>query len=480
MAVSPTLVWFRNDLRLGDNPALAKALSRKGPVIPVYIWGPAEEAPWAPGGASRYWLHQSLAHLQADIARKGGALIVRRGGALDVLRRLIAETGAGAVYWNRRYEPAVIARDRAVKAGLREDGIEAESFNASLLFEPWDVTNKSGQPFQVFTPFWKHCLGREAPPAPLPAPKAIPGPARPPASETLESLALEPAIDWAGGIREAWNFGERAAEEALGRFLEEALGRYGKGRDCPAEMATSRMSPYLHFGEIGPRQIWRAANAAIAATGDEANGAKFLSEVGWREFSHHLLYHFPETPATALRAPFRSFPWSDDGAALVRWQRGRTGYPLVDAGMRELWHTGWMHNRVRMIAASFLTKDLLIPWQRGAAWFWDTLVDADLANNTQGWQWTAGCGADAAPYFRVFNPVSQGEKFDPAAHYIRRWVPELAGLPDAFVHKPWEAGAETLRRAGVVLGETYPERMVDHGEARERALAAYGSMKGRV
>ena len=476
MSNAPTLVWFRLDLRLEDNPALTAAVKRGGPVIPVHIHAPREEDPWAPGAASEYWLHQSLNALSASLECKRSRLIVRRGNTLETLRTLARETGAEAVYWNRRYEPAMRTRDEAVKTALRDDGLTAESLDSALLFEPWEVLTKQGGPYQVFTPFWRACLAKAEPSAPLPAPAKFPAPKSWPASESIDALGLEPAFNWAGGIHAAWTPGEAGAARRMDAFLEEVIGDYTANRERPDMQGTSRLSPHLHFGEIGPRQIWHALSTALSPS--TAKGAeKFLAELGWREFSHHLLYHFPHVPSEPLRPAFANFPWADDPQSLRAWQRGRTGYPIVDAGMRELWTTGWMHNRVRMVVASFLTKDLLLPWQAGARWFWNTLVDADLANNTQGWQWTAGCGADAAPYFRIFNPVSQGEKFDPDGAYVRRWVPELAHVPAKWIHRPWEAPDAVLKQAGVTIGKTYPAPIVDHAEARIRALEAYETIK---
>jgi deoxyribodipyrimidine photo-lyase len=444
--MSPTLLWFRQDLRLADNPALAAAVARGGPVIPVYVWSPEEEGSAAPGAACRWWLHQSLKALDASLRPLGSRLIVRRGPARATLGALAAETGATAVLWNRRYEPAVSARDREVKASLAAAGLAVESFNSALLFEPWELATGSKTPFQVFTPFWRACLSRPAAPAPLRAPAAIAAPVRWPETLPLSSLALEPAIDWTGGIAAAWTPGEAGAQAALRAFLRGAVEAYPVARDRPAEPGTSRLSPHLHHGELGPRQIRAALDPA-----DPGAGA-YLRELGWREFAHHVLFHFPHTVDRPLRPAFAHFPWADAPAALRAWQRGRTGYPLVDAGMRELWATGWMHNRVRMVVASFLTKHLLLPWQEGARWFWDTLVDADQANNTLGWQWVAGSGADAAPYFRIFNPATQAEKFDPEGRYVRRWVPELGS-------------------------DRYPAPIVDHAWARSRALAALATTR---
>jgi deoxyribodipyrimidine photo-lyase len=475
-----SLVWFRHDLRLADNPALSAAVSTGGPVIPVFIWSPAEEGRWQPGAASRWWLHKSLTALDVSLRERGSRLIIRRGPALEALRKLVDESGATAVYWNRRYEPAVIERDSVLKAALHQDGLIAESFSGSLLFEPWRVQTLKGQPIQVFSAFWKACLGLAEPTPPQRASTQIAGPRNWPAPVKLTDLALEPRIDWAGGLRASWRPGEAGAAEQLSRFLEEGLFEYATERDRPDRPGTSRLSPHLHFGEISVRQIWSAVCELKRSRGPQACSdatGVYMSELGWREFAHHLLYHFPQTPEQPLRRAFAAFRWAPDAKKLRAWQRGRTGYPIVDAGMRELWHVGWMHNRVRMIAASFLVKDLLIPWQDGAAWFWDTLVDADLANNTLGWQWTAGCGADAVPYFRIFNPVTQGAKFDPGGDYVRRWVPELSKLPREWIHKPWEAPASVLADAGITLGSNYPEPIVDHRTARARALEAFQQTK---
>lgn len=467
------IVWFRLDLRLTDNPALGAAVRSGKAVVPLFVWSPEEDGGWSPGGASRWWLHQSLLSLDASLRKYGSRLIIRTGNSLEVLKKIINETGAENVYWNRRYEPALIERDKEIKKAL--DSLKVETFNSALLVEPWESKNKEGLPFQVFTPFWKACTATLNPPKPLPAPEAITNPAAWPESLALESLNLQPKPDWATEIRAYWRPGEVGAEKALDDFLASKIALYKDDRDRPDYFATSSLSPYLHFGEISPRTIWHKVEEVGLSAGAEA----FLREIGWREFAHHLLYHFPKTVNEPLRKEFLSFPWKKEPVLLKAWQRGETGYPIIDAGMRQLWSIGWMHNRVRMIAASFLVKDLLIAWQEGAAWFWDTLVDADLANNTLGWQWTAGCGADAAPYFRIFNPILQGEKFDPQGHYVRKWLPELQRLPDAYIHKPWQAPESTLLSSGVKLGSSYPFPMVDHSRARESALAAHATITKR-
>lgn len=488
MSKAPTLLWFRQDLRLADNPALIAALQRGAPIIPVFIWSPEEETNWSPGGASKWWLHQSIAALAADLRSTGSQLILRQGPTETVLRKLLKETGATAVFWNRRYEPAIIARDKSLKTSLRATGIEAESYNAALLHEPWTIQNKAGKPFQVFTPFWRHCLTLPDPPDPLATPEQIPAPHKWPASVALEELKLEPKIKWAEGMRTSWKPGSAGAMSHLDRFIAGAFDNYTEARNRPDLSGTSRLSPHLHFGEISPRQVWHAlrngnAKAASHGAGDlhskdsKWRNSQFLAEVGWREFAHHLLYNYPHTPTEPLRSDFKKFAWRENNSWLKAWQLGQTGVPLVDAGMRELWTNGWMHNRVRMVVASFLVKNLLISWQDGARWFWDTLVDADLAQNTLGWQWTAGCGADAAPFFRIFNPVTQGEKFDPNGDYIRKWIPELAKLPVKWIHQPWQASEAELKRAGIIIGKSYPEPIVSLSISRDIALEAYAKSR---
>ncbi len=475
-----TIVWFRQDLRLADNPALTAAQADGAAVIPVFIFAPGEEQSWAPGGASRWWLHHSLARLAEALAGCGSQLCLRAGeNSLVVLEGLARECGATRVVWNRRYEPAIMARDQRVKAALRSAGLDVESFNGRLLREPWSVKTKTGGPFQVFTPFWRHCLALEDPAEPLSAPTLITAPPRWPASATLESLRLLPEIDWAAGLRAEWTPGSRAAHASLQHFLAGPFADYHSLRNQPGVAGTSRLSPHLHFGEIGPREIWHATRRAALARGPRTTwrDSQFLTEIGWREFAYHLLYHFPETPTRPLRANYARFPWKSAETAKAAWTRGATGYPIVDAGLRQLWHTGWMHNRVRMIAASFLIKDLLVNWTEGAGWFWDTLVDADLASNTLGWQWVAGCGADAAPFFRIFNPTTQGQKFDPEGAYIRRWVPELANLSNEWIHAPVTAPSDVLIAAGIRLGMDYPRPIVDHDQARRAALEALAAVK---
>lgn len=479
MTSKPIIVWFRNDLRLGDNRALAAATANGAPIIPVFIHDVAAAKAWAPGGASNWWLHMSLASLGADIARMGGRLILRRGDTIDQLKVLAREAGAAAVYFTRAYEPWAKVLESRLKPSLEGAGIALKRYGGALLREPEELRTKAGDPFKVYSPMWRALVALGEPRAPSPAPDRIAFAKPAPKSDELEALALlQTKPDWARAFRDRWSPGESGALVKLYRFLSDAMARYSDDRNRPDLPGTSRLSPHLHFGEISAHTCWHRARVAAAMQPKAEKGLEtFLKELVWREFSYHLLVHWPDLPEVPFRPEFNAFPWSEDAALLKAWQRGRTGYPIVDAGMRELWATGWMHNRVRMIAASFLVKDLLVPWQDGQAWFWDTLVDADLASNAASWQWVAGSGADAAPYFRIFNPVTQGVKFDPDGVYIRQWVPELARLPAPLIHEPWTAPALVLRQAGVELGKTYPSPIVDHAEARGRALAAFAEIK---
>ncbi|MBS0581765.1 MAG: deoxyribodipyrimidine photo-lyase [Proteobacteria bacterium] len=470
--MSCAIVWFRGDLRLADNPALSAACAEHSQVLPLYIHSPQEAAPWRPGAASRWWLHHSLAALNERFHAKGGSLHIRHGDALSVLRQLAQATRAEAVYWNRQYEPAAIARDTRIKEALRLEGIHVHSKPGNLWREPWQVATKVGEPYRVFTPFWRSLRTDLDGSPPLPVAQAAQW-LRLDGGLPLSALELLPRIRWDTGFGQLWKPGESGANELLEVFCDDALSSYAKARDLPARHGTSRLSPHLHFGEITPRQI-RAALLRHADRRDSRNRPDpepYLRELGWREFAHHLLYHFPTSTQEDFNPNFAGLRWAEIGEdQLARWQSGRTGVPLVDAGMRELWHTGWMHNRVRMVAASFLTKNLRVHWQSGARWFWDTLVDADLANNTLGWQWVAGTGADAAPYFRIFNPVTQSQKFDPDGVYLRRWLPELADVPTRVLHEPW-ADPACLRRTG------YPSPMVDLAASRQAALAAYSELR---
>jgi deoxyribodipyrimidine photo-lyase len=470
---APVIVWFRQDLRLADNPALDAAVESGAPVLPLYVLDDVNAGEHAPGGASRWWLHHSLEALDKSL---GGGLVLLQGDARKVLPELVHRIGASGVYWNRCYEPWRIKRDKELKSALARDNIEVRSCNGSLLFEPVDVLKADGTPYKVFTPFYRNgCLGSApAPRKPLPTPAGLAlfdgytG-------DALADLGLLPDIPWYEDMAAQWQPGETGASKRLQRFLETGIDNYREGRNRPDLENVSRLSPHLHFGEVSPNQAWFAAREHGSNNSQDLE--HFLSELGWREFSYNLLYHFPTLPSENLQSKFDQFPWRDDAEALERWQQGNTGIPIVDAGMRELWRTGYMHNRVRMVVGSFLVKNLLIDWRHGEAWFRDTLLDADLANNSASWQWIAGCGADAAPYFRVFNPVLQGQKFDPDGVYVRNFVPELDSLPDKFLHNPWDAPVSVLEGAGVELGQDYPLPMVDLKESRERALAAFSELK---
>ena len=473
------IVWFRRDLRLHDQPALEAALREAERIVAVYIHAPGEEAPWVPGGASRWWLHHSLAALAQALEHRQGRLNLLEGPSLKTLLEVVAATGAQSVHWTRLYEPALIERDRQIKAALRERGVDAHSHSAALIAEPWTIKTQAGQPYRVFTPYWRALTERLQAHAQAPAPlaRALPCVALD-GSLPLEALGLLPQIAWDTGLAERWRPGEDGALTLLRRFGEHAVQTYAAARDLPASRATSELSPHLHFGEISPRQVLYGLRRALEGSGATADegASSFTRELVWREFAHHLLFHFPHSAEAPLNARFAAFPWReprDYAQDLRAWQRGRSGIPLVDAGMRQLWTTGWMHNRVRLVVASFLTKNLLIPWQEGARWFWDTLVDANLASNSMNWQWVAGSGADAAPYFRIFNPVTQSEKFDPQGEYIRRWVPELAHADTGSLHAPWRQPA-VLARTG------YPAPIVDLGASRQRALDAYERLRGEA
>lgn len=481
---SPSIVWFRDDLRLSDHPALRAASDTGGPVICLYVLDEVSAALRAPngrplGGAARWWLAQSLRSLQKGLAALGAPLVLRRGSAASVISGLARDSGAGAVFWNEVEQAPQRAVEDEVAAALDVIGATAHRCPSDLLAAPSAIRSKEGRELRVFTPFWRRLVQVRTPPQePLPAPKAL-RPASDIASDPLESWGLEPSRpDWAGGLRETWAPGETSAHNRLREFLADDLSGYASHRDRPDRAGTSRLSPHLRFGEVSPRQLWCAGRFAMAESPARAGDVdKFLSELGWREFCRHLLFEHPDLSKRNLQPSFDSFPWRHDEPALRAWQRGKTGYPVVDAGMRELWHTGTMHNRVRMVAASFLVKHLLIDWREGEKWFWDTLVDADPGSNPANWQWVAGSGADAAPYFRVFNPVLQGEKFDPEGKYVARWVPELAQLPAPLTHQPWRATPLELKAAGLELGADYPAPIVDHKAARARALKAYASIR---
>ncbi len=465
-------------MRLADNPALLAAQARQAPVLPLFIWAPAEEGKWSPGQMSRCWLRSSLVSLTSDLKKLKSNLVIRQGDTFKVLLSIIKETGAQAVLWNSCYEPVIRERDRLLKVKLRQLGLEVESFNAALLKEPTEVLNKQGSPYRVFTPFWQSYLAEDCRSiAPLPDPDIF----RPvrlwPQSLLLEDLPLTERNNWQDGCGSSWQPGCAGAKARLTSFLTKAIDSYAIDRDHANLAGVSRLSPHLHFGEIGPRQIFSAVYDHVDLTRSGKDAQAYLKELGWREFAYHSLYHYPQTPDAPLIRRFRQFPWRKNEKLLQAWQDGMTGYPIVDAGMRELLATGWMHNRVRMIVASFLVKDLMVSWQDGAAWFWQNLADADLANNTLNWQWVAGCGADAAPYFRIFNPLSQSRRFDAKGDYIRKWLPELANLSAPAIYAPWLVSEEILQRAHICLGKSYPKPLVDHKLARIRALRAFSSLQ---
>jgi deoxyribodipyrimidine photo-lyase len=478
---SPSLVWLRDDLRLDDNPALIAAAS-DGPVVALYVLDDSGKSGRPLGGAARWWLHHSLTRLSESLARQGVTLLLRAGDPNDIVPEVAAKVGATSVHWNRRYFAWSKPMDSAIKQSLIAKGIKVESHKGNVLTEPWEIKTGSGGYFKVFTPFFRAatptCDAWAAFASPMPT---MTGGMTACKSDELSDWRLLPTSpDWSKGLSDMWTPGEVGAASNLEAFLGGAITGYRENRNVPSVVGTSRLSPHIRFGEVSIRRVWNAARAKMAASPQVASdGQTFLSELGWREFSTQLVYHYEDFPDQSWKPEFRAFPWKADNIALRAWQKGMTGYPIVDAGMRELWATGWMHNRVRMIVASLLVKHLLQDWRDGEAWFWDTLVDADIANNAAGWQWVAGSGADASPYFRIFNPMTQGENFDPKGKYVRRWVPEIARLPDSLIHRPFDAPREILAATGITLGKTYPFPIIDHAAGRQRALEALASFKGK-
>ena len=475
MSDSITILWLRQDLRLKDNSALQAAITEGAPILPVFIDDREAAGDWVPGEASRWFLHRALEALEQSLSKVGGRLCYLKGDSFAELKALIDSSGAARVFWNRRYEGPLRELDIKIKKALRETGIEVQSFNSRLLNEPHTVSTGSGKAYKVYTPYWKNVKDRRVE---LPVEtdlKAAHFFDHDSLGCGLKGLGLLPEHPWHKKLQAYWEVSEDAAIKQLDEFLAKPVEDYDTNRDLPMVEGTSRLSPYLHWGLIGPRQVMHRLHAQhdLRAPGPQI----FAKEIYWREFAYNVLYHFPHTPDGPLQEKYADFPWEYDQSVLRLWQRGQTGYPIVDAGMRELYETGWMHNRVRMIVSSLLVKHLLQDWRDGARWFWDTLVDADLASNTLGWQWSGGCGADAAPYFRIFNPMTQGKKFDPEGDYVRRWVPELARLPAKYIHEPWEAPEGVLQYAGCCLGEDYPEPIIDHKEGRQRALAAFDQVK---
>jgi deoxyribodipyrimidine photo-lyase len=475
MADRKNIFWFKQDLRISDNPGLFEA-AQHGSVLPVYILNEDEAQTLKMGSASKWWLHHSLDKLNKSLNNK---LNIYIGNPRDIISRIIRENNIDAVYWNRRYEPGHIREDTNIKAFLRGANIECNSFNGSLLWEPWEILKKDKAPYKIYTRFYQDgCLKATRPRIPLPKPKKLTLLQDHSNKNTLDTLNLLPHKDWYKKFESYWNIGEEEAQRKLRTFLDNGLPGYKENRNYPSKLGISRLSPHLHFGEISPNQVWHSTQARAAIDLGSLDADCFLSELGWREFSYYLLYHFPELPGKNFQNKFDAFPWEHNDFLIERWKKGQTGYPIVDAGMRELWQTGFMHNRVRMITASFLVKNLLVDWRQGAEWFWDCLLDADLANNSASWQWVAGSGVDAAPYFRIFNPVTQGEKFDPNGDYTRHFIPELSKLPNQFLFKPWEAPDQLLKACGVILGETYPKPIADLRNSRDRALQAYRMILG--
>ncbi|VHO03847.1 deoxyribodipyrimidine photo-lyase [Candidatus Rhabdochlamydia sp. T3358] len=460
-----TIIWFQRDLRVQDNPALKYASQLQLPILPIYIFDAEEDSNWSMGSSSRWWLHYSLQSLQKKLRELGLDLFFFQGATLHILQEIIDKADAKHIVWNYCYEPSALVREKKLIKLASAKKCIAKGFHANLLFVPGQITTKQGNPYQVFTPFWRCCLKQEVgnPEGRVTKKLQLASYSK---HISLNTLDLLPHIPWAQDFSFLWQPGEDSALKKWKHFLKGKIHQYAHGRDFPAERGTSMLSPHLHFGEISVKRIFEDL---LKNTHSEV----FLREIGWREFANHLLIAFPHTPSKPLRVEYTHFPWKRNAKWLKAWQKGMTGIPIVDAGMRQLWQLGWMHNRVRMIVASFLVKDLNIPWQEGAKWFWDTLVDADLANNTLGWQWCAGCGADAAPYFRIFNPFTQGKKFDPKAEYVRQFVPELKKLPNSYIHTPHLAPKSVLEEAGVYLGKNYPYPIVDHDLARKRALQVY-------
>ena len=481
MSKAPIIVWFRQDLRLNDNPALSAAVENGFPVIPLYILDDVNAEDWTMGGASRVWLHHGLNALNKDLSEH---LVIEQGDASKIIPALIKKTGASGIYWNRCYEPWRIARDKDIKADLESNDIDVQSFNGSLLWEPWHISTQAGTPYKVFTPYYrKGCLNQPAPREPLERSTRITYGETDGLGCAVNDLNLLPTKEgnWHETLAGHWDISEAGANQRLHDFLDDGLANYKTGRDHPADDNTSRLSPYLHFGMISPNTAWYAAQERGTLEGWEKDMGHFLSELGWREFSYNLLYHFPKIVWENLQEKFDNFPWkSQESEDLYAWQKGMTGFPIVDAGMRQLYETGYMHNRVRMIVGSFLVKNMLTHWHQGETWFWDCLVDADLASNSASWQWIAGCGADAAPYFRIFNPMLQSKKFDGKGEYIRHFIPELKDMPDEHIHAPWEAPDGVLKMAGVELGKDYPKPLMMHSDARDRAMEAYQSVRKEV
>jgi len=475
-----SIYWLRRDFRLRDNPALNYVVKNSEKLVVVYIDDPSSQS-WSDGGATKWYLHHSLLSFQRDLKDKGLSLVIRKGEALKELKKLVKETSASNLVWNRLYEPELVERDKSIKAFFKSKKVEVNSFKSCVLLEPWECFNKSDKPYKVFTPFWREFQKRYNHKGTLSVPKNFPKSLSKVESLKISDLNLLPEIDWDEGFSEYWNPGEANAKKEAQSFIKRSANEYSDNRNIPSIDGTSMLSAALHFGEISPNQVWSLVLRGISkGEVGEREGEVFLRQLGWRDFAHQLLFNFPYSSDKPLNKEYSLFPWSKNKKYLKAWQKGETGIPIVDAGMRQLWHTGWMHNRVRMIVGSFLVKNLLQPWQEGADWFWDTLVDADLPNNSMGWQWVAGSGADAAPYFRVFNPVLQGQRFDKEGEYVRKWVPELSEVPKKWIHNVWDAPEKVLAEADVILGESYPKPIVDLKKSRNAALDAYREFKNHV
>lgn len=469
------LYWFRQDLRLTDNTGLLHAIQENDAVTLLYIYDTDKENAWPPGEAAKWFLCESLKSLEQDIKKRGGQLIVEKGSPQKILSEIVKENAISSVYWNRCYDPFSIHRDTKIKAALRQDGIIVNTYNSSLLIEPAQIHNSTGGYFKVYTPFKNRILPLLENIIPSKEIRKLPENQckNQDYFEKWHHWGLWPQHPWTQKLAQYHTPSEKMAKHLLNTFIDSKIEQYREQRDFPALGTVSKLSPYLHFGQISPHQIVYAINQKALSIQNSKLCQTYLSQIIWREFCYYLLFHFPTLPHDNFKEKFNAFKWEKNSESLKKWQTGHTGYPIVDAGMRELWETGIMHNRVRMIVASFLTKDLFLHWTEGQNWFWNTLVDADLANNAAGWQWVAGSGADAQPYFRIFNPVTQSEKFDSNGIYIRKWVPELKALPNKFIHAPWNADPLELKSLGITLGKDYPFPMVEHKTAREKALLLY-------
>ena len=468
------VMWFRQDLRLADNPALTNALE-DGKTLAIFIFDNVNSKEHVNGAASKWWLHHSLIKLNKSLQNK---LCLFRGNPIDILDEINKQFEISNIFWSRCYEPWRIKRDKKIKKHFNDQNVNVNTFNGSLLWEPWNIAKKDGTPYKVFTPYYrKGCLNSDKPRVPLPAPNLTNLISIDNHDLKIEDLELLPKHNWYNKMTSLWSPGEEGALSKIDEFISNGLNNYKEGRNFPSNKNVSQLSPHLHFGEVSPNQVWYRAKTKEGKLGIKKDLDHFLSELGWREFSFNLLYHFPFLPKENLQKKFDNFPWDNDRDKLKKWQKGLTGYPIVDAGMQELWQTGYMHNRLRMVVGSFLVKNLLLHWHHGERWFWDCLIDADLASNSAGWQWIAGSGADAAPYFRIFNPITQGQKFDPDGKYTRKYLPVLNDMPDKFLFNPWEAPEDVLRSAGVKLGENYPLPIVEIGSSRQKALEAFATTK---